>query len=92
MHNVQATKRFFVELIFKEKIDDKYCLISIVSLIGTLLNRFSTSNDANVSFCSIWEWRICKNSLVELIVYLVKKRYGMWMTCDMIGQSGLPGL
>lgn len=50
--------------------------ISKVSLMGTLVNSFSKSNDINISFCGVYKWWIYKNSLVELILYFVE-RLGM---------------
>ena len=50
-------------------------ILSIVSLTGTSVNRFSTSSEANFPILSLIVWRTWINSCVDFMLYLLGK-YG----------------
>ena len=50
-------------------------IISIVLLTGTLVNKFSTSSEANIPLLGLIVWRTWINSCVDLMLYLLGK-YG----------------
>ena len=48
-------------------------IISIVSLTGTLVNRFSTSSEANILLLGLIVWRTWINSCVNFMLHLLGK-------------------